>query len=185
MRDRLILNLHNFHFGHQTISKLFDLMRLQHVFFPGAHLVLHLLHLLDGLILRLNVFLDLSQIFGYFAIILLISIILRLWDGLGGSQNILHRVRDDEILVRFQSHNWLIVFGDHRWFSVHFLLLTGGDGSWAFDLFSDTGASHGASELFLVVRGLWLVLAFEFSHGLVVAFVGVGSHEVGSVTSEI
>jgi len=185
MCDRLVLDLHDLHLRDEAFSQLPHLMGLQHEFFTGAHLVLHLLHLLDGLILGLNVFLDLSQIFGNFAVILLIFIILRLGDGLGRGEDVLDRVGDYEVFVGLESHDGLIVLGDNWWFPVHLLLFSGGDGPGAFDLFADAGSPHGAGELFLVVGRQRLVLSFEFSHGLIVARVGVGSHESLSVSAEI
>lgn len=72
------------------------------------------LHFSNKLILVFNFLLDSLQVFGYLSIVLFLEEVFfiirgQLWSG----QNVLDSVRYNEVLVRDESHDWLLVFKGH------------------------------------------------------------------------
>ncbi len=127
--------------------------------FLGSHFILHLLHLSNSLILRLNILLNLRQILRNPSIILLRPIIFLHWNRLRRCQYILNRIWNNKVFIRLKPHNRLVIPTHNGWFSIHFLFLSSCDCLRAFNLFSYSGTAHCAGEFLAIIWLFWFIFS--------------------------
>jgi len=154
----------------QGSNKLLALL-LWHKHLLTISLILLLdLHLTDKVVLVLNLSLDLAHILWHFSVVLLLQkvLILACWQ-FWSCEDVLNSVGDNEVLVRDQSVDWLLVLLWHSWLFICLVTLVLGQ----FFLWDEDWLT---SSLLSESSDIWLEGALGSSHG-------TGASHVGVVTS--